>query len=376
MTITQSVTQKILASRTLAALTAPHSVDRYLELVNPMWAATEVRAQVVSVVRETHGPASEQAPVATITLQPTSTWRGHRAGQYVQVGVEIPGARRTTRCFSISSAESGQGEPFSITVRSNEEAAGESSVSRFLVREAEPGLVVHLSQAEGEFTLTESPATPTNNHLLMISGGSGITPVMAQLRTLLRDGYDGKAGRKVTFLHYARSREDQIFAEELQRIAWADNGVDVHLRYGEDVFTVEALRRLVPSYVHTDTWACGPAGLMELVHEAYDQSTRLRTEYFKLATARAAGSGAAEGDVSFLAAEKTAANTGGSLLEQAEALGLKPEFGCRMGICMTCVSHKESGTVRNVLTGEESSLPDEDIRICVSAPVGDCAVDL
>src|SRR3954453_10857211 len=223
-----TITQRLLGSRTLAALTAPHSVDRYLEVVNPMWAATEVRARVVDVTRETSG----EHPVATITLQPTNTWRGHRAGQYVQVGVEINGARRTTRCFSISSAESGPGEQFSITERAHDEARpGQQRVSRFLVREAQPGLVVHLSQAEGEFTLTESPATPTNNHLLMISGGSGITPVMSQLRTLLRDGYDGTAGRRVTFLHYARSREDQIFAEELQRIAWADNGVTVHLRY-------------------------------------------------------------------------------------------------------------------------------------------------
>jgi ferredoxin-NADP reductase len=377
MTVQHSMARRILGSRTLAALTSPHGVDRYLELVNPMWAATEVRARVVSVERETHGPASETAPVATITLDPTSTWRGHRAGQYVQVGVEIPGARRTTRCFSISSAASAPGERFSITVRSNEETGGDQSVSRFLVREARPGLVVHLSQAEGEFTLTESPATPTNNHLLMISGGSGITPVMSQLRTLLRDGYDGKAGRKVTFLHYARSREDQIFAEELQRIAWADNGVDVHLRYGDDVFTAEALRRLVPAYDRTDTWACGPAGLMDLVLEAYAESPRLRTEYFKLATfGTRTGEGSPEGDVSFVRSEKSAANTGASLLEQAEALGLKPEFGCRMGICFSCVSRKESGTVRNVLTGEESSLPDEEIRICVNTPVGDCAVDL
>ena len=39
-----------------------------------------------------------------------------------------------------------------------------------------------------------------------------------------------------------------------------------------------------------------------------------------------------------------------------------------MGICFSCVSRKTEGTVRNVLTGEESSLPDEDIRICVSRP--------
>jgi hypothetical protein len=47
-----------------------------------------------------------------------------------------------------------------------------------------------------------------------------------------------------------------------------------------------------------------------------------------------------------------------------------------MGICFSCVSRKTDGTVRDVVSGEESSLPDDDIRICVSAPVGDCSVDL
>jgi ferredoxin-NADP reductase len=366
-----TVAERILGSRALAALTSPHGVDRYLELVNPMWAATEVRATVVDVTRETDGTAEGAAPVATLTLQPTRTWRGHRAGQYVQVGVEVPGARRTTRCFSISSAESGRGEPFTITVRAHDEGL----VSKFLVHEARPNLLVHLSQAEGEFTLSESPATPTNNRLLMISGGSGITPVMSQLRTLLRDGYDGHAGRKVTFLHYARSREDQIFAEELNRIAWQDNGVDVHLRYGDDVFSADALARLVPGYRDTDTWACGPAPMMALVEEAYAGSTRLRTEFFKLG-ASAGTNGSAEGEVAFTRSGSSAPNTGATLLEQAESRGLEPEFGCRMGICFSCVSRKTEGTVRNVLTGEESSLPDEDVRICVSAPVGSCSVDL
>jgi ferredoxin-NADP reductase len=390
MTLRQSLAQplaeRILGSRSLAALTSPHGVDRYLEQINPMWAATEVRARVVDIKRETDG----ENPVATLTLQPTSTWRGHRAGQYVQVGVEINRARRTTRCFSISSAESNPGEQFSITVRAHEEAKpGQQRVSKFLVREAQPGQILHLSQAEGQFTLTESPATPTNNRLLMISGGSGITPVMAQIRTLLRDGYDGKANRKVTFLHYARSREDQIFAEELNRIAWQDNGIDVHLRHGDDFFSAESLAKLVPDFRDTDTWACGPAPMMALVAGAYGVSTgstagsRLRTEIFKISTGSIAGGtgapvdgGSAEGDVSFTRTGATATNTGASLLEQAEAQGLTPEYGCRMGICFTCVSRKTEGTVRNVLTGEESSLPDEDIRICVSSPVGDCSVDI
>jgi ferredoxin-NADP reductase len=363
------ITERILGSRALAALTSPHGVDRYLEQINPMWAATEVRARIVDSTPEVDG-------VATLTLQPTNTWRGHRAGQYVQVGVELPGsdARRITRCFSISSAASVPGERFTITVRANKEApAGRQSVSKFLVNDARPGQLLHLSQADGDFTLVESPATPTNSHLLMISGGSGITPVMSQIRTLLRDGYNGHANRKVTFLHYARSPEDQIFAAELAEIAEQDNGIDVHLRHGDNFFTAEELADLVPDYRDTDTWACGPAGLIRLVAEAYAESPRLRMEFFKISTGAIAG-GSTEGDVSFTRSGRSASNTGASLLEQAEALGLKPDFGCRMGICFSCVSTKTEGTVRNILPGVESSLPDEDIRICVSAPVGDCAL--
>jgi ferredoxin-NADP reductase len=233
--------------------------------------------------------------------------------------------------------------------------------------------MLHLGQAEGDFTLPGSPATPSPYPLVFITGGSGITPAMSMVRTLLRDGYDGRAHRKVTFLHFARSPEDQIFAEELAEIAAADNDVDVHLRYGDQILSEFELRRLVPDFRATDTWACGPGGLVELIQAAYAGSERLRLEFFKPPRT---STGTAEGDVVFARAGRSAANTGESLLEQAEALGLRPEFGCRMGICFTCTSRKTEGTVRNVITGAESSLPDEDIQICVSAPVGDCSVDL
>ena len=181
-------------------------------------------------------------------------------------------------------------------------------MSAFLVHEARPGQILHLSQAEGAFTLPGSPATPSPFPLLMITGGSGITPVMCQLRTLLRDGYDGKAGRKVTFLHFARSAQDQIFAEELAAIAAADNDVEVHLRHGEQTFSEFELRRLVPAYRETDTWACGPAGLDRTSSgDAYAGSDRLRVEFFKPPTST---TGTAEGEVSFAASGTQAANTG------------------------------------------------------------------
>ena len=186
----------ILRSRAVAALTSPHGVDRYLEQINPMWAATEVRARVLDVRRETGG----EHPVATITLQPTGTWRGHRAGQYVQVGVDLPGSRRTTRCFTISSAASLPGETIQLTVRAQGEARPGQSVSRWLVERAQPGDLVHLSQAEGDFVLDESPATPTTNHLLFLTGGSGINSLSGAagndslIGGTLNDTLDGGSG--------------------------------------------------------------------------------------------------------------------------------------------------------------------------------------
>ena len=359
----------LLRSPLAAALASPHRVDHYLAQVDPMWAVDDVRARVVDIRREVDG----EHPVATLTLQPTRTWGGHRAGQHVQVGLDHPGsARRMTRVFTISSAASAPGEPFTLTVRAHDHAPDRPSVSRFLVEEAAPGQVLHLSQAQGEFTLPVSPATPGIDPLLFVTGGSGITPAMSMVRTLLRHGYDGRAGRPVTFVHLARSAEDQIFAAELAEVATEDNDVTVHLVHGEP-FTADLLDRLAPDWATTDTWGCGPAGMVDLVRTAYDGSDRLRVEHFK---PPAVPGGSVRGTVSFTRSGASAANTGASLLEQAEELGLRPESGCRMGICFSCTTRKTEGTVRNVVTGATSSLPGEDVQICVSAPEGDCALDL
>jgi stearoyl-CoA 9-desaturase NADPH oxidoreductase len=353
-----SLTQTLLRSPLAAALATPHGVDRYLELLHPLLVVDEVRARVVDVTRETR--AGE--PVATVTLEPTSAWRGHDAGQYVQVGIEVDGARRT-RCFTVSSAESKPGDLITLTMRANPDGV----VSKHLVNAARPGDILHLSQAQGQFTLPN----PLPNELLLISGGSGITPVMSILRTLLRRGYGGT----VHFVHYAQSPDHQIYAEELEDLP---PNVHVRLLYpecGDPVYTTQELAAMVPNHAELDTWACGPAGLIGLVQATYADNPRLRVEYFKTST-KPREDVEAEGTTRFTASGEESPNTGDTLLEQAEALGLRPEFGCRMGICFSCTSRKSDGTVRNVMTGKESSEPDEDIQICVSAAVGECSVEI
>ena len=356
------LTHTLLRSRVVEALASPHGVDRYLEIANPMWAAREVRARIVDIRREVYVPG--HPPVATITLQPTSTWRGHRAGQHVELSVDVPGAKRTTRVFTISSSDSKPGERFTVTMRANPDG----QVSRHLLEQATIGTIVHLSQAKGEFVLPDRMP----EHVVFITGGSGITPAMSMLRSLQKRTHRGR----VTFLHYAQSPQHQIFADELADVRTTGYGVDVHLLHpelGDPALTPMFLEKLHADYRDLPTWACGPAPLIEAVQAAYEGSDALRVEYFKPPKV---GGGQAGGEILFARSGMSVANTGESILDQAEAAGLTPQSGCRMGICFSCPTRKSEGTVRNILTGETSSLPDEEVRICVSAPEGDCTVDL
>lgn len=354
----------LLASPIAEGLTSPHGVDRYLELVNPMWAVHEIRAKVEHVHPEVPG-------VATLTLRPTGNWPGALAGQHVQLGVVVDGVRRT-RCFSLSSSAHRADGRITITVKAHDQGY----VSRYLSSEMRAGTVVHLSRPDGDFTLPQ----PRPARMLMISAGSGITPVMSMLRTLRDERYAGS----VTFLHYARTPGDTIYATELADLATADDFADVAVVHTRTAggglsgrFCDEHVRTVAPDFAEVPTYACGPAGLVERVQRLYDDAGAgdlLRVEHFK--TPVIAADPAAEGVVEFRHSRVHSRNSGQTLLEQAEQAGLTPAYGCRMGICKTCTTRKTEGLVRNVVTGAESELPDEDIQICVNAPVGNCALDL
>jgi ferredoxin len=124
---------------------------------------------------------------------------------------------------------------------------------------------------------------------------------------------------------------------------------------------------------------CGPPALIGGARAAWSERGG-RPEQFLAETftpARLTVSGAAaQGTLRFLRSDARAPIASGTLLEQAEAAGLAPDFGCRMGICRTCTCRKAAGAVRNVLTGEVSDEDDEDIQLCVSVPAGDVALQL
>ncbi|MDQ0379034.1 ferredoxin reductase [Amycolatopsis thermophila] len=341
------------------ALLTPHGIDRYLELVHPMLVRREVRGEITAVAHQT-------PDTVTLTLRPSSAWRGFRAGQYVRVSVDIDGVRRT-RCYSPAGSQHRDGQ-LELTVKADPRGL----VSRHLQR-ARPGQVLGLSQADGAFTLPE----PRPKRLLLISGGSGITPLMSMLRTLADEGHDGE----VVFLHYANTPDDVLYAGELARQAPNVRVVlaCTHADGGElsGFFSREHLVAAAPWYADAPAYVCGPAPLMDAVRAVYDAeqlSEQLVTEEFT-PPALVIDESAAEGTVRFRHSGVEFPNSGRPLLDQAEEAGLRPEHGCRMGICYSCTKVKARGRVRNAKSGEVSGEENEEIQLCISVPAGDVEID-
>ncbi|MCV7099549.1 ferredoxin reductase [Mycobacterium palustre] len=353
--LAQTLRKRVLGSDLLDLLTGPHGVDRYTELVAPTWTLGEARAKVVDVRRTT--PRS-----VTVTLAPNDAFASAhtvKAGQHVNLTLDIDG-RRHTRCYSPANAEGSS--RLELTIGQHDGGL----VSNHLYERARRGMVVGLDGVGGDFVL---PARRPRR-ILLVSGGSGITPVMAMLRTLIAERHRGE----VAFIHYARVPEEACYREELVahnelpgvRVLHGytrSDGGDLIGRFGREHL---AAAMLAPDAV----FVCGPTTLVESVREHCDN---VFTESFvpPVFDAPANPSG---GRITFAESGIDVVDDGRSLLEQAESAGLTPQNGCRMGICHTCTRRKTAGTVRNLVTGAVSTCPGEDVQICVSVPVGD--VDL
>jgi ferredoxin-NADP reductase len=356
--------RRLLRSSLLDALAYPHGVDRYVEFVRPLLVKRDVRAEVTAVHQQT--PKS-----VTLTLCPNENWRGLRAGQFVGVSVEIDGVRETRPYSPAGSQHSATGS-LELTVSTHPEG----KVSRYLRDHARPGMIVGLTQADGDFVLPD----PRPERVLLISGGSGVTPVMAMLRTLCAEGF----GCEIGFLNYARSFELALYGTELDQLAERHDGIGLARGFtrGRGLpltgrFRREHLRAVISDHSNAATFVCGPPALIDSVRAvwAHDGLPEPVVETFTPPVLSFDTEGAV-GLVSFAASGCEAANSGLPLLEQAEDAGLVPDHGCRMGICNTCSCRKTAGTVRNVVTGEISTAREEQIRICVSVPVGDVELDL
>ncbi|MBS45256.1 MAG: stearoyl-CoA 9-desaturase [Nocardioides sp.] len=353
--------------RVADAAVTPLELDDVLDVFAPLRAgAPGLRGKVVAVRPET-------TESATIVVRPGRDWAGHVPGQYVRVGVEVDGVR-LWRTYSLTHGPRPDG-CIAITVK----AIPGGVVSNHLVRRAKPGDVLQLDQAQGDFVL----ASPLPSKVLMVTAGSGITPVIGMLRNLFSRSEPVRAD--IVLVHSALTRDGVIFGRELRR--YAEQGlITLHERHtdADGMLDVAELGGLVPDLAERTTYACGPVGLLDALeahHTAADLP--LHVERFRPVVVPVdAGDGGTATFVSTAGETTVEANGATPLLDAGESAGVLLPSGCRMGVCFGCVVPLREGAVRDLRNGELTvATPGETgpdgipIQTCVSAAAGTCRID-
>ncbi len=363
-------------ARAASALTTPLSPEDFLALFNPVHSSRQLRGLVTRVVHETEDSA-------TIYFRPGPRWQEHQAGQWARIGVELNGVRQW-RSYSLSNAA---GHDPAITVKD----AG--AVSHVLVRDTKPGDVLFLSPPQGDFVLPEHPRP-----LLMLTAGSGITPVMSMIRTLIPRRPDAD----VVLINSNSTPEKSLFREELEELA--DQFPNLKVRHwftsarGRLEFTAKTIADLCPDWRSRAAYACGPESFLNDAEDLWIRESALEAAgavpgitagqdgqaagtgtltVERFSTDLTAGAGHDGGLVTFEQSDREVQADGDTpLLDIGEDAGVLRPSGCRMGICHSCLVPLRSGQVRDLRTGELHNAPGQLIQTCVSAAAGPVNLDL
>jgi len=341
-------------------VTTPLVPNDYLDVIDPLRSGADLRGRIVAIHPETRD-------AATVVIRPGRGWRPHVPGQYVRIGVDVNGVRQW-RAYSLTSKTQRRDGCIAVTVK----AIPDGVVSNHLVRRATVGTVLQLDQAVGEFTLgNQVPAK-----ILFLTAGSGITPVMGMLRNMASLG----AAADIVVVHSAPSADDVIFGWELRMLAREGRIRLVEKHTDTDgMLDVARFADVVPDFAGRETWACGPAGLLDAIEQRWDAegiTDQLHIERFRPAVITAGEGGTVTFTKSGSVVEADGSRT---LLDTGESAGVLMPSGCRMGVCFGCVVPLRQGAVRDLRNGEVTTVnPGDNVQIqtCVSAAAGACELDL
>lgn len=343
------------------AAVTPLDLSDVLDVFHPLRRGADLRARIVEVIPET-----DQS--ATIVLLPGRDWSGHQPGQYVRVGVDVDGVR-LWRTYSLTHGPRPD-RHISITVK----AIPDGVVSNHLVHRAKAGQMIQLGEAEGEFVLPQ----PLPERLLLVTGGSGITPIIGMLRNLFSRRVP--PATDIVLVHVNVDESTSMFRDELRALGRAGL-ITLVERYDVEhgLLDIAQLETLVPDLDDRLTYACGPAGLLDALEKHHAaRGLPLTTERFRPVLVEA-GEG---GTVAFADGTVVDADGATPILDAAEGAGVLMPSGCRMGICMGCVLPLKEGAVRDLRNGAVTvAVPGETgpggvlIQTCINAAAGECRID-
>lgn len=349
----------------------------------------------------------ETADVKTFyfTAEPAILF-SYQPGQFINLAVEIDG-QTVIRPYSISSSPT-RPHHLSITVKRvlnpiDQPDVPAGLVSNWLHDHLQVGDRVKIIGGPlGRFTCL--PHVP--DKLLLMSAGSGITPMMSMSRWM----QDTLTTCDVVFWHSARTQEDIIFRPELEAIAAQMPNFHLTINLTQNQagrpwmgltgrISEEMLRLVVPDFRNRQVYVCGPSGFMDHVRSLLETlqfpMMNYQEESFGQPAPTRRLSSAAEpqptrtpdlpvteaeiSQVSFAPADRSVPSDGNtSILDLAEQADVAIRSACRMGVCGACKIKVCHGEVRyetppSVLT--ESEQEAGYALACVAYPIQDVSVE-
>lgn len=344
-----------------------------------------VTLKIVKVVRET------EDAISIHFKQPFFRKIKYSPGQFLTLLINMNG-HVERRCYSLNSAPNID-KTVSITVK----RIKDGKVSNFLYDNVKEGEKMKVLRPMGNFTIQTKP--DAERHIVLLGAGSGITPLMSILKTVLHD-----ERQSIVSLFYGnRDVESIIFNQELKDLKAKYNGrlnlVHILENPGdfEDCYKgrversqVPNLLKMVPRYKFglTECYICGPSGMMIEAEEGLKLAgVPVENIHIEKFTAPPPSAEEVKGGGVFLENREVRVSFKGkeyfvpvkanrTILDAILDHKIKAPYVCMDGICGSCKAKKVSGEVHmrkgHVLS--DSEVDNDIILPCICKPLSNNVV--
>ncbi len=319
-----------------------------------------------------------------------------KPGQYLTFEVKFPNEPKAqVRCYSLSDG-SITDDHYRVTIKRYTRADGTpGAISNYFADQVKEGDILDVKAPSGKFFLDVEVERP----VVLISGGIGITPMLAMARVLTHIGDK----REIYFFFGCRNGVDHMFKDEVLELQKTNPNMRLHICYSRPMdsdvpgvsynhhsrVSVDLMKEVLPSS-NFEYYLCGPGPFMDsLVNGLYEWGVPKKDVKFEAFGPATVSTGPKEpaakvegGEQSTIEIEfsrsgkKVLWDPGvGNLLDFAEANGIKTiDPGCRSGSCGSCLVAIKEGNVEYV--GEPGSEPEEGSCLtCICRPKGKMVID-